>query len=67
MLNFSRDTVTGALTLQQVLRNDKEGIKGLHGVNAVIVSNDGRFVYSAGFNDKSIVIFARDKKGQLSP
>ncbi|MEO7794488.1 MAG: beta-propeller fold lactonase family protein [Thermoanaerobaculia bacterium] len=57
---FARDPVTGAISLQQVLRDGVGGVDGLDLVQAVIVSPGGRFVYAAGLADDAIAIFDRD-------
>ena len=45
----------------------REGIEGLNGVNELIQSPDGRFVYAVGFRDNAVVTFSRDTDtGELS-
>ena len=67
---FVRDATDGSLTFVDVLReNDVQGaltIEGLDGAESVVVSPDGAHVYVAGFNDGSVVVFARTPAtGQL--
>ncbi|MEO8195215.1 MAG: beta-propeller fold lactonase family protein [Thermoanaerobaculia bacterium] len=64
---FARDTVTGAVTLQQVVFDGVGGVDGLDLVQALIVSPGGRFVYAAGLADDAIAIFGRDtESGELT-
>ncbi len=48
------------LEVVQAQRQGMDGVSGLAGVLAVIVSPDGRQVYAAGGNDDAIVVFQRD-------
>jgi 6-phosphogluconolactonase (cycloisomerase 2 family) len=41
-------------------RENVDGVTGLAGVLAVVVSPDGRYVYAAGGNDDAIAVFGRD-------
>ena len=64
---FARDAVTGALTLQQVMRDNVAGVDGLDLVQALSVSPGGQFVYAAGLADDAIAIFDRDSEtGELA-
>ncbi len=57
---FSRDLVTGAVTLAQIHKNGVAGVDGLDLAQAVAVSPGGKFVYAAGLADDAIAIFERD-------
>ncbi|MBP9143729.1 MAG: beta-propeller fold lactonase family protein [Thermoanaerobaculia bacterium] len=68
---FSRNSTNGALTFVEVLRDgDVQGaatIDGLDGAESVAVSPDGAHVYTAGFNDGAVAVFARTPAtGQLT-
>ena len=56
---FSRDLATGLLAFQQVLKDGEGRVDGLAGAASVTVSLDGRNVYAAGSNDKSVAVFSR--------
>jgi 6-phosphogluconolactonase (cycloisomerase 2 family) len=56
---FSRDAADGSLAFVEVMRNG-EGISGLDGARAVIVSQDGGFVYVTSSTEDTVAVFARD-------
>jgi 6-phosphogluconolactonase (cycloisomerase 2 family) len=58
LVDFRRDPVTGRLSLQQVLVDDGQVIKGLAGAEAVTVSPDGKWIYVAAYKDKAISIIS---------
>jgi 6-phosphogluconolactonase (cycloisomerase 2 family) len=63
---FARDPVTGSLRFVTAVHEDEDGVQGLGGAVSVAVSGDGRFVYVAGREDDSLVVFARDaQSGKL--
>src|SRR5262249_49324302 len=66
---FARDQSNGALTTNlQVLRDGVDGIEGLGGAAAPVVSPDGRYVYVASRSDSALVAFSRDATpGLLAP
>ncbi len=49
----------GRLTFLQVLKDGQFGVNGLAGANDVVVSDDGRFLYTASTVDNAIAIFER--------
>jgi 6-phosphogluconolactonase (cycloisomerase 2 family) len=57
---FTRNDVTGRLTLQAAYRNEFGGVNGLDGAVSVEVSRDGRSVYAAGLISSSLVVFNRN-------
>lgn len=57
---FSVNQATGALTQQQILYNNFEGVSGIEHARAVRLSPDGKHAYVAGEFSSSIGIFARD-------
>ena len=60
LLVFSRDPLTGEVTLLEQHNDGVAGVNGLDfGVN-VRVSPDGMHVYSTGRHDNAVAIFARD-------
>ena len=63
---FERNLATGELSFVERIE-DGNGIDGLNGVKAVILSTDGDFVYAAGFWDNSIAAFSRNNEnGKLT-
>jgi uncharacterized repeat protein (TIGR01451 family) len=57
---FNRDSNNGQLTLMQTLTNNTGGIQGLTQVNNVIVSPDGKHVYTvSGGTDNALTVFNR--------
>lgn len=56
---FSREPTTGALSFVSTIE-DGNGVDGLNGVNDVVVSADGNFVYTAGFWDNAVAVFSRN-------
>jgi DNA-binding beta-propeller fold protein YncE len=53
---FSRDSTTGDLSFQQVLK-DGGVVEGLAEAYSVTVSPDGRNVYAAGAGDDAVAVF----------
>lgn len=49
-----------------VERQDMDGVTGLAGVLAVVVSPDGRHVYAAGASDDAVAVFERGETGSLT-
>lgn len=56
---FSRDGITGRLSLIEVERDGVGGVDGLDGAVLVTVSPDGRHVYAMGVNDNAVTVFRR--------
>lgn len=64
---FSRDLSTGMLTHLQALTDGVAGIEGLKSANSVIISSDGKHVYTTGGGSNSgIAIFERAQTGLLT-
>lgn len=64
---FDRNPVTSRLTFSQVCLDTDPGIDGLDGASGVVVSPDGRHVYTTGYSDSALAVFARDPvSGQLT-
>jgi uncharacterized repeat protein (TIGR01451 family) len=58
---FRRDPESGALSLIQTLTNNVAGVQGLEQASGVIVSPDGKQVYTVGKgNDNAIAVFQQD-------
>ncbi len=57
---FARNTTTGLLTLQSVIRDGVNGVDGLAADNEIAISPDGRSIYVTGFSDNAVAVFARD-------
>jgi DNA-binding beta-propeller fold protein YncE len=61
---FARDTITGALTFVETLKDGNGGVDGLNGAWGVAVSGDGAHVYVVSGPDSSaddaVAVFARD-------
>jgi uncharacterized repeat protein (TIGR01451 family) len=64
---FERNVDTGGLTFLQKQQNGVNGVSGLGGATAVVVSNDNLFIYVTGSSDDAIVVFARNpQKGEMA-
>ncbi|MEM9181730.1 MAG: beta-propeller fold lactonase family protein [Pseudomonadota bacterium] len=59
--HFERDTLSGNLVFIEARRDDLGTIAGLNDVRALAVSPGGRNLYSAGFGDDAIGVFALDR------
>lgn len=57
---FSRNAATGRLTLVEQQQDGVNGVDGLDGAIAVIVSPDGKHVYAAGAQDNAVAVFSRN-------
>lgn len=57
---FSRDRTAGRLAFVEAQRDGVGGVDGLHVVNWVGASPDGRHVYAAGYRDHAVAAFSRD-------
>jgi DNA-binding beta-propeller fold protein YncE len=67
IVHFSRNTTTGALTFVQCFDDATQGseaacpgVAGLDNAQAVVVAPDGKSVYVAGLDDRSVVRFDRN-------
>ncbi|MCB1560093.1 MAG: beta-propeller fold lactonase family protein [Xanthomonadales bacterium] len=64
---FSRDGMTGELTLVGSVQQGVSGATGLTGSTALAISPDGRSLYAVGSTDSSLAVLARDTgSGALS-
>ncbi len=64
---FQRDFDTGALRFMGQLKNGKDGVQGLSGVESIAISPDGRHLYAASYTDGALAVFDRDSAtGALS-
>lgn len=57
---FRRDSVSGTLEFQEMIKNGVNGVQGLDGAFSVTVSEDGRYVYVVGFLDNAVAVFERN-------
>ncbi|MCH5375077.1 MAG: beta-propeller fold lactonase family protein, partial [Planctomycetes bacterium] len=57
---YTRDPVTGAISLLESFRDGQDGVDGMDGARSGVVSSDGRHVYVAGLNEDAIAVFSRD-------
>ena len=57
---FSRDSSTGDLTFLGQLTEGSGGVENLLGVNDIVLSPDGKFLYATTFTDDSITWFLVD-------
>lgn len=65
---FARDTGTGELEFEGAWLDGLGGIEGLGGVNRLLVSPDGNWLYAAGAEDNAIAVFGiSGVDGALSP
>jgi len=62
---FSRDNSTGLLTFAELIQDNVDGIDGLDQVSNVIVSQDGKHVYTASQADDAVAVFTRDENTGL--
>jgi 6-phosphogluconolactonase (cycloisomerase 2 family) len=62
----STATPTPPLVLRDVLRNGSGAEEGLDGLRDTVASPDERYVYSAGYRDDAVAVFARDPDGALT-
>lgn len=64
---FSRNSITGALTLIAVYQNLSPPIVGLDGPESIALSPDGKHLYAAAETDQALVAFSRDETtGELT-
>ena len=57
---FGRDPSTGMLSFIEIQRQAVNGVDGLDGVQALVVSPDGTHVYTAASNRNEVGVFGRD-------
>jgi 6-phosphogluconolactonase (cycloisomerase 2 family) len=62
-LIFTRDPGSGMVFFEDVYKNGVGGVTGLDYPFGLTVSQDGRFIYVAGFLSDSLVTFYRDENG----
>ena len=72
LVALRRDSLSGKLKIVDVVRDEMDGVKGLHSAFGVTISNDGKLVYTVsgqhgGGQDNSVGVFQFDsEKGKLS-
>lgn len=57
---FSRDPVTGSLSLVGALRDGVDGVDGLNGATSVVSSGDGKNIYVASSAGSALTSFSRN-------
>lgn len=57
---FSRAPVNGELGFKEKHTDGQNGVDGLSGGLAIVISPDGQHVYAAGSNDDAIAVFSRN-------
>ena len=57
---FARNHATGALTFSSSVKDGVGGVDGIGGVVALVLSDDGAFLYAAGGGDDAIAVFSRN-------
>ena len=64
---FGRDGNTGRLVFLQVLEDNNNGVTGLDGVGSIVITDDGRHIYTVSRIDDALTVFYRDQTtGQLT-
>jgi len=57
---FRRDVDTGTLEFVEMLQDGINGVDGLEGVFSIVVSPDGKHVYTASWFDDAVAVFERN-------
>ena len=60
---YRRNISTGKLTFVEIWRDDVGGVEGLDGARHVVISPDGKNVYVAAANDRTVTVFDRNPSG----
>lgn len=60
---FRRDSDQGRLRFAGAQFDDADGVDGLDGARALVLSPDGRNLYAAGAADDAVTVFAVDEEG----
>ena len=64
---FTRNESTGELDYVGVVEDGVDGVDGLYRASGVMVSPDGKHVYTTGTNDDAVSVFSRDEMtGELT-
>ncbi len=61
-----RNLVTGGFESQQIVTEGDLGVRGIQGVSALALSQDGKFLYAAGADSETLAVFRREADGTLS-
>jgi 6-phosphogluconolactonase (cycloisomerase 2 family) len=59
LTTFARDTSSGMLTFQSLLRDGTAGVDGLEAANSLVVARDGKNVYVSSAPENSVATFER--------
>ncbi|MDZ7291295.1 MAG: beta-propeller fold lactonase family protein [candidate division KSB1 bacterium] len=57
---FSREA-DGTLKTRQILNNDHKDVQGIHNIIDLVVSHDGRYLYTINSSNSTMLIFGRDR------
>ncbi|MGD9365928.1 MAG: beta-propeller fold lactonase family protein [Desulfobacteraceae bacterium] len=57
---FARNSITGALSFCQLLKDNTGGVDGLDGVRALTLTTDGAHLYATGRSDSAVAVFSRN-------
>ena len=57
---FSRDPLTGLLQFEAQIRNGQEVATGLDGASALVMADDGQYLYAGSRNDGGVLVFERE-------
>jgi len=58
--HFERDAATGSLTLIESQKDGLFGVDGISGANSMVMTDNGAYLFVAGFWDNAIGVFARN-------
>ncbi len=56
---FERDTQTGALSLLQSFKDNRNGVDGLAGASDITLAGDGSLVFATATDDGAVALFSR--------
>lgn len=54
---FTRDSVTGRLTFEEMQTDGSSGVDGLSAISALAISPDGYHLYTASYYDSAVAVF----------
>ncbi|RFF32029.1 beta-propeller fold lactonase family protein [Wenzhouxiangella sediminis] len=57
---FTRDPLTGLLQFEEQIRNGQEVSTGLDGASALVMADDGQYLYAGSRNDGGVLVFERE-------
>jgi 6-phosphogluconolactonase (cycloisomerase 2 family) len=57
---FTRNSATGELAFNHVVKDNADGVDGLDGVRSLTLTPDGEYLYAGGRRDSAVAVFRRD-------